>query len=107
MRHGVDLLLDTGAIQTDLLTSSPAGRALAPRATPAKETMYTASGVTRATVVHGASVRVGGWSVTSDVDLLPGVADPTCPRDGVVSMDALRACTLVLGRASLRGRCGP
>ena len=105
--RGVDLLVDTGALQTDLLTTSAAGRALASRATPSKEPMYAASGLVHATVVRAAALQMGGWGVTTDVDLVPGVADPTCPRDGVVSMDALRACTLMLGRRGLRGRCGP
>jgi len=45
--------------------------------------------------------------LTTDIDLVPGVSDPVCPRDGVVSMDALASCTLLLGRKQLRGRCGP
>jgi hypothetical protein len=57
--------------------------------------------------VHAADLRIGDWSLTSDVDLVPGVADPVCPRDGVVSMDALQSCTLLLGRDRVRGRCGP
>jgi hypothetical protein len=105
--RGVDLLLDTGALQTDLLTTSPAGKALAARATPSHEPMYAASGLVHASVVRAAEIQIGGWALTSDVDLVPGEADPLCPRDGVISMDALRSCTLVLGRQSLRGRCGP
>jgi hypothetical protein len=50
---------------------------------------------------------VGDWSMTADIDLVPGAADPACPRDGVVSMDALEGCTLLLGRDRVRGRCGP
>jgi predicted aspartyl protease len=105
--HGVDLLLDTGAHRTDLLTTSAAGKALAARATPSREQMYAASGLVKTSLVRAASVRIGDWSLTSDVDLVPGVADPLCPRDGVVSMDALQSCTLLLGRGALRGRCGP
>jgi predicted aspartyl protease len=105
--HGVDLLLDTGAHRTDLLTTSAAGRALAARATPSREQMYAASGLVKTSLVRAASVRIGDWSLTSDVDLVPGVADPLCPRDGVVSMDALQSCTLLLGRDGMRGRCGP
>jgi hypothetical protein len=103
----VDLLLDTGAYRTDVLSGSPAGRALAVRAKPSSEQMYAASGLVRTSVVRSARVRVGDWSLTRDVDVVPGVPDPACPRDGVVSMDILESCTLLLGRTRLRGRCGP
>lgn len=105
--HGVDLLLDTGAHRTDLLTTSKAGRLLAGRARPSKEQMYAASGLVKTSLVRAAEVKIGQWSITSDIDLVPGVADPVCPRDGVVSMDALESCTLLLGRKTLLGRCGP
>src|SRR5579871_5228979 len=105
--HGVDLLVDTGAHRTDLLTSSRAGKLLSGRATPSREQMYAASGLVKTSLVRAAAVRIGDWSLTTDIDLVPGVADPVCPRDGVVSMDALQGCTLLLGRQGLRGRCGP
>jgi hypothetical protein len=105
--HPVELLLDTGAQWTDLLSTSKAGRALATRAKPSRDQMYAASGLVRTTVVKSAQVKVGDWSVTTDVDVVPGVSDPACPRDGAVSMDALESCTLILGRKRLRGRCGP
>jgi predicted aspartyl protease len=105
--HGVDLLLDTGAHRTDLLTTSATGRALSARATPSREQMYAASGLVKTSLVRAADLRIGEWSLTSDIDLVPGVADPLCPRDGVVSMDALQSCTLLLGRNGVRGRCGP
>jgi predicted aspartyl protease len=105
--HGVDLLLDTGAHRTDLLSTSQAARLLAARATPNREQMYAASGLVKTSLVRAADVRIGDWSLTSDIDLVPGVADPLCPRDGVVSMDALQSCTLLLARDQVRGRCGP
>jgi len=105
--HGVDLLVDTGAHRTDLLTTSRAGKVLAGRATPSREQMYAASGLVKTSLVRAAALRIGDWSLTADIDLVPGVADPVCPRDGVVSMDALQGCTLVLSRKGLRGRCGP
>jgi hypothetical protein len=84
-----------------------AARQLAARATPSREQMYAASGLVKTSLVHAADLRIGDWSLTSDIDLVPGVADPVCPRDGVVSMDALASCTLLLGRGGMRGRCGP
>jgi predicted aspartyl protease len=104
--RGVELLLDTGAHRTDLLSTSKTGRALAGRARPSREQMYAASGLVRTSVIHAAQVRMGDWSMTTDVDIVPGVADPMCPRDGVIAMDALETCTLVLARKRMRGRCG-
>jgi hypothetical protein len=104
--HKVDLLLDTGAHRTDLLSTSQAGKLLAGRSAPSREQMYAASGLVRTRLVRAAHVRVGEWTMTTDIDLVPGVSDPACPRDGVVSMDALGSCTLVLGRKQMLGRCG-
>ena len=105
--HGVDLLLDTGAHRTDLLSTSLTARLLSVRATPSREQMYAASGLVKTSLVRAAALQIGDWALTSDIDLVPGVADPLCPRDGVVSMDALQSCTLLLGRDRVRGRCGP
>jgi hypothetical protein len=105
--HAVELLLDTGAHRTDLLTTSRAGKLLAGRARPSREQMYAASGLVKTSLVRAAQLRIGDWRMTADIDLVPGVADPLCPRDGVVSMDALASCTLLLGKRTVRGRCGP
>jgi predicted aspartyl protease len=104
--HAVDLLLDTGAHRTDLLSTSKTGRAVASRARPSREHMYAASGLVRTSLIRSAQLRIGDWTMTTDIDLVPGVADPMCPRDGVVAMDALESCTLVLARRRIRGRCG-
>ncbi len=104
--RAVDLLVDTGAQRSDLLVSSGAGKALARRSVANKETLYAASGRMTSRTVKRATVNVGGYAVRTDVDLIPGTADPYCPRDGVVSMDVLRSCVLVLGRTSMTGRCG-
>jgi predicted aspartyl protease len=105
--HGAQLLLDTGAPNTDLLLTSRAGSSLLGQSSASAEPMYAASGLVRTRVVHEAHVKVGSWSVTTDVDLVPGSADRSCPRDGALSMDVLARCTLVLGRKALLGRCGP
>jgi predicted aspartyl protease len=102
----VELLLDTGAQRTDLLTTSTAGQLLLGRSSASREQMYTASGLVRARLVRAAHVKLGAWTVTTDIDLVRGVADPSCPRDGVVSMDALATCTLLVGRKEMLGRCG-
>ncbi len=100
------LLLDTGAQRTDLLAPSKVGRGLVARSIANKESMYAASGKLVTRTVKGANVRIGEFSITADVDIVPGAQDPVCPRDGVVSMDVLRNCVLVLGSKDIMGRCG-
>ncbi len=104
--RAVDLLVDTGAQRSDLLATSSAGKALASRSAANHEQLYAASGRMTSRTVKGATVTLGEFAVHSDIDLIPGSADPFCPRDGVVSMDVLRACVLVLGKTSMTGRCG-
>ena len=104
--RAVQLLVDTGARRTDFLSSTLIGQSLAARSFPSREQMYAASGLVRTRVVKGVRVNVGEWGIVTDVELVPGIADPTCPRDGVVSMDVLKSCVLVLGRKQFVGRCG-
>jgi hypothetical protein len=101
----VQLLVDTGAQHSDVFSGSAAGQKLLAQSVPNKEPMYTASGKISARKLRGARVTAGSFSVTSDVDLIQGAADGSCPRDGVLAMDVLRACTLLLGRTRVAGRC--
>jgi predicted aspartyl protease len=101
----VELLVDTGAQHSDVFTSSRAGQALLAQSVPNKEPMYTASGKISARKVRGVRVVSGSVGVTTDVDLIGGGADGSCPRDGVLAMDVLRTCALLLGRSRVYGRC--
>jgi hypothetical protein len=100
-----ELLVDTGAAHSDLLAGSAAGKALARRSVANRDELYTASGRMTRRTLRGATVSVGEFSIHADVDLIPASADPYCLRDGVVSMDLLRACVLVLGKSTMAGRC--
>ncbi len=100
-----ELLVDTGAQHSDVFSSSRAGGTLLPSSVPNREPMYTASGKISARKVRGARVVAGSFAVTSDVDLIGGAADGSCPRDGVLAMDVLRSCALLLGRSRVYGRC--
>jgi predicted aspartyl protease len=102
----VTLLIDTGAQRTDLLLDSRAGRALLSRSVPNKEQMFAASGRIKTRTLKVAHVAVGEWTARADVDLIPGTSDPFCPRDGVVSMDLLGSCVIVLAPGRMFGRCG-
>ena len=103
----VDLLLDTGAQHSDVFTTSLAGQRLTAQSTVNKEPMYTASGKISARKLRGARVTAGGFAVSADVDLIAGAADSSCPRDGVLAMDVLRSCMLLLGRQRIYARCLP
>ncbi|CAN5925778.1 hypothetical protein BH11MYX4_BH11MYX4_54090 [soil metagenome] len=103
----VDLLVDTGAQHSDVFTTSAAGLRLAAQSTVNKEPMYTASGKISARKLKGARVTTGSFSVLTDVDLIAGTGDASCPRDGVLAMDVLRSCSLLLGRSKLYARCLP
>lgn len=99
------LLVDTGAQHSDLFTTSEAGQKLLGQSAPNKEPMYTASGKISARKLRGARVSAGSFAVTTDVDLIGGAGDASCPRDGVLAMDVLRSCALLLGKGRLYGRC--
>ena len=103
----VELLVDTGAQHSDVFTTSPAGQRLAAQSTLNKEPMYTASGKISARKLKGARVTAGSFSVLTDVDLIGGAGDASCPRDGVLAMDVLRSCSLLLGRSKIYARCVP
>jgi len=104
--QNVHLLVDTGAQHSDVFTTSAAGQKLAGQSTANKEAMYTASGKISARKLVGARITTGAFSVTTDVDLIKGAGDASCPRDGVLAMDVLRSCVLLLGRSRIEGRCG-
>lgn len=101
----VSLLVDTGAQHSDIFATSTAGKKLAPQSVPSKEAIYTAAGGMDTKVLEGVSVSTGTFSVKSDVDIIAGGPDAWCPRDGVVAMDLLRSCALLLGKNKLDGRC--
>ena len=101
----VDLLVDTGAQHSDVFTTSAAGQRLTAQSTVNEEPMYTASGKISARMLKGARVTAGSFSVVTDVDLIGGSADASCPRDGVLAMDVLRSCSLLLGRSKIYARC--
>lgn len=103
----VQLLLDTGAQHSDIFTTSAAGQRLARQSVAKKGAIYTASGKISVRKLRGARLSTGELDTTIDVDLVPGAADTSCPRDGVLAMDVLRSCSLLLGRERVHGRCLP
>ncbi len=103
----MDLLVDTGAQHSDIFSTSTAGQKLAAQSAINKEPMYTASGKISARMLKRARVTAGAFSILTDVDVIAGAGDSSCPRDGVLAMDVLRSCALLLGAESdLRAVCG-
>ena len=101
----VDLLVDTGAQHSDVFSSCAAGQQLAAQSTVNKEPIFAASGEVSARTLKSARVTAGAFSVLTDVDIISGAGDSACPRDGVLAMDVLRSCALLLGRARMVARC--
>lgn len=100
----VMLLVDTGAQRTDIFGTSTAGKSLLPRAEPG-EALLLASGKIETKLLRNTELSVGDVHLRLDMGLLPGTADTVCPRDGVLAMDVLRRCVLVLSKGTLHGRC--
>jgi hypothetical protein len=100
------LIVDTGSFTTDLKASSSPGRALAGRSSIARE-IYTVGGPVETRVLSDAELKAGQLSTKLDVRV---VSDRTrasrCPHDGVLGMDVLRACVLVMDASRMRIACG-
>jgi hypothetical protein len=103
--HDAELMLDTGAHHSDLLASSKPAKALLQRSEPSRESVYAASGKVTPRTVKNAHLHVGAVEVARDIDLIPGKEDDFCPRDGVLAMDVLKSCVLVLDRRTVSGLC--
>jgi hypothetical protein len=103
--NDAELMLDTGAHHSDLLATSKPAKALLPKSEPSKESVYAASGKVTPRTVKGAQMRIGAVEVTRDVDLIPGKEDDFCPRDGVLAMDVLKKCVIVIDRRTVSGLC--
>jgi hypothetical protein len=103
--HDTELLVDTGAHHSDLLIGSKTGAALVAQSEPSGESVYAASGKVTPRTVKNAQMRVGALEITRDIDLIPGKQDDFCPRDGVLAMDVLKKCVLVLDRHTVSGLC--
>lgn len=100
-----DLLIDSGAHHSDLLSASAPAKALLPRSEATGEPVYAASGKVTPRTVRDAHIRVGALEATRDIDLIPGQQDEFCPRDGVLAMDVLKKCVLVFDRETVSGVC--
>ena len=98
--RSIGMLVDTGAVRTDVEDSVvPGGAAGEPR------TAFTLSGAST-TPTARAAVRVGGCSFEREVDVVSSLAESTCTREGSLGIDFLASCDLAIDRGRLWGRCG-
>src|SRR5262249_40984607 len=97
------LLVDTGATRTRLVPHSAAAEALRGRSVEQGETRGVGGATERDRRAPAVVVSRGGATTTGDVTI--GSAMNTCAPDGLLGMDALRRCVIVLSRA-VSLRCG-
>lgn len=97
------MLVDTGATGTVVAPSSHIAGALKPRASGSSRTQGV-GGDRRATPrVPNVNLERGGTVTTIAVTI--GGTEPSCGPDGLIGMDALRRCVLVLGESQFAWSC--
>jgi len=103
---GARLLVDTGAFSTDLKATSAPGRALAGRTSVSARDIYAVGGAVATRTLGDAELKIGRLSVKLDIPLVldhPRAA--RCPSDGVLGMDVLEKCVLVVDEMKMRIAC--
>ncbi len=100
----VRMQIDSGASQSSLFMSSPAGKELSSRSSSSR-TAYAASGAYTVPILESASMRLGAFESKGDVDFLPQGARSDCPSDGFVGMDVLKSCVLLLAEEGAEVAC--
>jgi hypothetical protein len=98
------LLIDTGATLTNLSVSALKGTNLMRRAR-GDGTSYVLSGAYPVQHLPSANVRIGQLEATRNLLLVPGKQTGECPYDGVLGLDILSACTLVLNHSQASIGC--
>ena len=98
-----DMTTDTGATST-LVASTRIARALASRSEQNGEVQGVGGGAQAAKTVSGVTIVRGG--AAKKVDVILGGTSAGCGADGLLGMDVLRGCTLVLGDKTMAWSCG-
>ena len=99
-----DMTADTGATSTTV-ASTRIARALASRAVANGEIQGVGGDAQKAKTVAGVTVVRAGVARKADV-LLSGSSGGNCGVDGLLGMDALRGCTMVLAEKTMGISCG-
>lgn len=97
------LLVDSGATRTTIRVDSTAGKALRGRAVEGGENRGVGGAVDRLLVASGVAVRRGSANAVMDVRL--GTGQNACGADGLLGMDLLKGCSVLLGESSSALRC--
>ena len=99
------LLVDTGAYTTDLKITSPAGKALSGRSSISWD-VYSVGGPVTARMVSDTPVKVGQLATRLDIPIVDDRKRLSrCPNDGVLGMDVLADCVLVIEPMEMRISC--
>jgi predicted aspartyl protease len=98
-----DMTTDTGATST-VVASTRIARALVARSQANGQIQGVGGDAQSAKTVAGVSIVRGGAARKADVIL--GGTSAGCGADGLLGMDALRGCTLVLGETTMAWSCG-
>jgi hypothetical protein len=103
---GVDaiLLLDTGATHTLVTLKSRVGQSLTGRSVAGQHTQGVGGTVEENRSVSQVRVEFAGAKILID-NIIIGGAATDCGPDGLVGMDALRSCVLVLGKSTAAIAC--
>jgi predicted aspartyl protease len=101
--RGATVLVDTGATKTVLSRESALTALLTPRSVAGGQTRGVGGGVSALRRVPGVAVQRGGTTATVDVTL--GGADSSCGPDGLIGMDALRQCSMMLSESAMTWSC--
>lgn len=100
------LMVDTGSYATDLHPRSAAAKSLAFHAQDGQGASMGAGGAIAYHRLPHVNVSSGTMTANVDVMLLDEVSeDDYCPFDGVIGMDVLEKCTLVIEGKMMTGRC--
>jgi aspartyl protease len=99
------LLVDSGATRTVAADQSLVARQLAARAVSGSQTQGVGGVVTSLRRIPGITLSIDG--ATTTVDLALGPVAGTCGEDGLLGMDALTHCVLVLGESAFGWSCRP
>jgi hypothetical protein len=100
---GGTLLVDTGATSTLAATGSRIAGALADRASESGRTQGV--GADAQTLGKAPNVRLERGGANSTIAVTIGGSASPCGPDGLIGMDALRQCVLVLGESAFAWSC--
>ncbi|HEV7669239.1 MAG TPA: hypothetical protein VGS22_11980 [Thermoanaerobaculia bacterium] len=97
------LLLDSGSTDTEVRRDSAVARSLAGRAVEGRSTVAISGGEEKR--LRAAAVAVGFAETVRTLDVSIGAATSNCAPDGLLGIDALRSCAVVLGAKDLGVVC--